>query len=130
MIGIDTTVIIDLFKGVKEVKEKLQKLNLPICATNLSYLELMFGLNFENAKHKQEEYYYDEFFKSIVAFDLSAEACKKASEIFHNLQKKGITIDEMDCAIAAILQKNGVHTILTRNLKHFQNIPNLKAINY
>ncbi len=130
MIGIDTTVVIDLFKGVPEVKQKILELNLPLCATMFTYLELMFGLDFEVANHKKEAEYYDKFFETVYLFDLDKDSCKKASEISSLLKKKGQTIGEFDCTIAAILLKNGVNTILTRNKKHFENITQMKVITY
>ena len=130
MIGIDTTVVIDLFKGVPELKRKIQELNTPLSATILTYLELMFGLDLSMYNNKKEADYYDKFFETVYLFELDKDSCKKASEINTFLRKKGKTIGEFDSTIATILLKNGITTILTRNRKHFENIPNLKVVSY
>ena len=130
MIGIDTTAVIDLFKGVPEVKQKIEELNLPLGVTMLTYLELMFGLDMNTTSHKKEAEYYDKFFETVYLLDLDKPSCKKASEISVSLKKKGQTVGEFDCTIAAIFLKNGISTILTRNKKHFENISQLKVITY
>jgi len=130
MIGLDTNAIIDIFKGKEELEGVLKRIKSPLCATDITYLELMFGLDFTNKKHKNEEYYYDEFFKTINTLRLNEKACKLSSEIFYDLKKKGKEIGQLDCTIAAILIINGVDTLITRNVKHFKNISRLKVIGY
>lgn len=130
MIGIDTTVIVDLFRGLPEIRKKLENLNQPLCVTRLTYLELMFGLDITKDEHKKEATYYDEFFKAIQLFELDQKSCKKAGEIYQTLKKNGRMIDEFDCTIAATFITQGVNTILTKNTKHFQNIPQIKVIEY
>ena len=48
MIGLDTSAIIDIFKGDKSIKLILEKNREPLAATIMSYLELSFGLDLEN----------------------------------------------------------------------------------
>jgi len=130
MIGLDTSAIIDLFKGDKKIKEILDNNKEPLAVTIMSYLELFFGLNPENPKHITEGGYYDEFFKSVYKIDLDSESCKEASKIFWRLKKEGKVIEQFDCVIAAIFITNGVSKILTRNPKHFVNIKQLRVISY
>ncbi len=130
MIGLDTTAIIDLFKGVPSVKEKLEQSDVPVCTTIVSYLELMFGLDSTIQKQKEEEKFYDAFFQTTIQFNLTSKSCKKASEINQVLKKSGKVIDEFDCTLAAVFLTNGIDTILTRNTKHFERIPGLKVASY
>ncbi len=130
MIGLDTCAIIDLFKGVKEVREKLEQFDVPVCTTIISYLELMFGLDFTISKHRDEEAFYDEFFETTHQLNLSNKSCKKAAEINQLLRKSGKEIDEFDCTLAAIFLTNGIDQILTKNVKHFERIPGIKIISY
>ena len=65
MIGLDTSAIIDIFKGNAEIKKILENNKEPLAATIVSYMELFFGLNPLNSKHIAEGNYYKEFFKSV-----------------------------------------------------------------
>jgi tRNA(fMet)-specific endonuclease VapC len=127
MIGLDTTAIIDLFKGDPGIKKFIKDNKEPFSVTILSYAELMFGLNENN---KTEEEYYDDFFSEIYSFDLNKDSCKIASKLKYSLKKKGITIGNFDLLIASIFLSNGVTKILTRNKKHFERLNSIQVISY
>lgn len=130
MIGLDTTAIIDIFKGDKKIKEFLESNKEPLAVTIMSYLELYFGLDIENQKHEGEGKYYDEFFKSLYNIDLTKDSCKEASKLFWQLKKTGTTIEQFDCVIASLFISNGINKVLTRNSKHFERIKGLNVIKY
>lgn len=130
MIGLDTSAIIDIFKGDPKIKLFLDGNKEPLAATIISYLELYFGLNPENSRHLEEGNYYNEFFDSVYNIDLSKESCEEASRIFWKLRKEGKTIEQFDCVIAASFTSNGIKKILTRNSKHFEKISDLTVISY
>lgn len=129
MIGLDTTAIIDLVKGISSVKDILEKQE-SIAVNRMSYVELMFGINPDKPANKKEENIYDELFEKIPCCEINKEAAKKAGLLFHELKKKGKTIGEADCLIAALYFVNGITTILTKNVKHFEHIPGIKVITY
>jgi predicted nucleic acid-binding protein len=129
MIGLDTTAIIDMFKGRQEIKLLLEKH--PIVAlTDLNYLELSFGIDPEKKEHIKEGEYYQQLFESVLTLPLSKKAARKAAEIYWKLQKKGKTIGKFDCIIVGIYLTNNIHTIVTRNRKHFSLIPEIKVLSY
>lgn len=130
MIGLDTTAVIDFFKGDEEVKDLLNGLQDKIVLNDVIYLELMFGLNSENLKHRNEEAFYDNFFSDFPNLKLTKLASKRASKVLWQLRKSGDIIEPFDCAIAGILLSNGVDKIITRNVKHFEKIKGLKVISY
>ncbi len=130
MIGLDTSAIIDLFKGNPEVKRFLDGNNEPLATTIMSYLELFFGIDDEKKAHRDEADYYREFFSIAYNFELTKESCEKAAAVYQALKKKGKAIEHFDCAIAAILLTNGITKILTKNAKHFEDISQLTAISY
>lgn len=130
MIGLDTNAIIDLFKGKNEIKKVLSEIEEPLTATQMSYLELQFGLDPEEKRHKMEQVYYDEFFKTIRVLGLTDYSCKKAAEIHWKLKKKGAMIGKFDCVIAGTLLSNGVTRIITKNKREFEKIPGLSVIGY
>jgi len=130
MIGLDSSTIIDFFKNDESLRKLLETISMPLVINRISYLEIMFGLDFSNPSHKIEEEFYDRLFDSLLIFDLREQACKKSTEIFWQLKRSGKIIDLFDCTIAGIYLANGVNKIITRNVKHFENIKELKVISY
>ncbi len=130
MIGIDTSAIIDLFKGKKEVRAALLRIRGPYASTQVNYAELMFGLNPEHPKSKLEEEYYDEFFSSISLLKLTESTAKRAAKIHWELKTAGKMVEPFDCLTAGILIENGVTSIMTKNIKHFERMKDLKIISY
>ncbi len=130
MIGIDSSALIDLFKKEDSIIKLLENMEEEIVLNQISYLEIMFGLDFDNSKHKEEEVFYDKIFNNYENLDLDVNASKKSAEILFKLKKKGKIIDSFDCTIAGIYLNNSVNKIITRNIKHFENIEGLKVISY
>ena len=130
MIGLDTSAIIDLFKKDMSLIKFLESTDDKVTLNQISYLELMFGLDFENKKHLSEEEYYDSLFANSLVLELNNSSCKMAGKILMRLKKIGKMIEQSDCAIAGIYLSNGVNKILTKNAKHFENIKKLKVITY
>ncbi len=130
MIGLDTATIIDVYKGEEKICALLPQIDEPLAATQISYMELMFGIEHENKKHAREEKYYDDFFQTVKMVGLDNAACKKTSEIYHDLRRRGATIEKFDCIIAGSLLSQGIKKIITRNEKHFTKIKGLEVIRY
>lgn len=130
MIALDTTALIDIFKENKDIKKVLEGLNGSFASTIINYQELMFGLDFSKSEHKLEEEFYDNFFNDIFLYNLDADSAKSASAIFSELEEKGFNIGRFDSMIAAILLKNNIKKIITRNVKHFSKIKGLEVIGY
>ena len=130
MIGLDTSAIIDLFKKDMSLIKFLESTDDKVTLNQISYLELMFGLDFENKKYFSEEEYYDSLFANSLVLELNNSSCKMAGKILMRLKKIGKMIEQSDCAIAGIYLSNGVNKILTKNAKHFENIKELKVITY
>ena len=130
MIGLDTSSIIDLFKKNQSLIKFIEMTEDSIALNQFTYLELMFGLNFEDKSHKREEEYYDFLFNSYTTFPLNNLSCKEAAKILSQLKRIGKIIEQSDCAIAGIFLSNGVDKILTKNKKHFENIKGLKVLSY
>jgi len=130
MIALDTDAIIDIFKNKQEVINLIKSLNEDLCSSIINYQEIMFGLDLENIKYVMEEDFYDDFFEGIFLFSMNKSSCKQSSRINWELVRKGKIIGEFDCMIAGILLANGVDKIITKNIKHFENIKGLKAIGY
>ncbi|MAF50840.1 MAG: hypothetical protein CMH64_01990 [Nanoarchaeota archaeon] len=130
MIGLDSSTVIDFFKGDISLKNTLEKIDDPLVLNIVSYLEIMNGINPSNMPHKKEEIFYDNFFDSFLVFELNRKNSKKSSEILWQLKKMGKVIGLSDCAIAGIYLSNGVNKILTKNKRHFANIKGLEVLSY
>ncbi|MBI5803887.1 PIN domain-containing protein [Candidatus Pacearchaeota archaeon] len=130
MIGLDTTAIIDIFKNEPNIKKVIEKSNEPFAATIMSHQEIFFGLDLKDQLYINEEKYYDEFFNKIFLFPLDLFSSKRAAEIFWRLKKEKKEIGRFDCMIAGIFLTNEVNQIITKNVKHFSQIKELKIISY
>ncbi len=130
MIGLDTSTIIDLFRGNEKVKSVLEKNKEPLVISIMSYLELFFGIDPKNSKHDVEASYYRELFNRVYVLNLTQSACEEASKVFWKLKREGQEIDQFDCVIASIFLTNGINKIITGNAKHFERIKGLEVIGY
>ena len=129
MIALDTTAIIDIFKGDKKLHSLLNKLDEPLTSTLINYQEIVFGIDKQDSKYSWEQKYYDNLFDNLLLFSLTNRSARKASEIFWLNKKKGKTIGRFDCMIAGILLTNDVSKIITRN-KHLNYISELQVLEY
>ena len=130
MIGIDTSALIDLFKGDERIYKLLLKIDEKIVSTQINYLEIVIGIDVENKGFSDEKVFFDNLFDDIKLFDLNISSSKFASKIYWDLKRKGKMIGQLDCAVASIFLSNGVNKIITRNKKHFENISGVKIISY
>lgn len=130
MIGLDTSAIIDLFRNNPALIALLEQIDDTVVLNQISYLEIMFGLDFQSRNDRSEEEYYDSLFNLYKILPLDNISCKKAAKISLELKKLGRSIEQFDCMIAGILLSNGIKKILTRNRKHFENIKELEVISY
>jgi len=130
MIGMDSSAIIDLFRNDSFLVKILEDMDEEIVLNQMSFYELMIGLDFDNLIHKKEENFYDELFEDYKNLSLDKNSSKKASKISFELKKDGKIIGDFDCIIAGIYLTNGVNKIITRNVKHFERIKGMKVIGY
>jgi len=121
---IDTTFIIDFLRGEKEAIAKISELkNEPIKTTSVSVFEVWQGIHDIRDKSRRER--IENFLSSIGLLAFDVKSAKTAGTIYAELKTKGKSIDAADCMIGGIaLNQNEV--LLTRNKKHFENIPGLK----
>ncbi|MBI4210782.1 MAG: type II toxin-antitoxin system VapC family toxin [Candidatus Diapherotrites archaeon] len=130
MIGLDSTIIIDLFRGDMMAREAIANADEPLASTIINYQELMFGLDLDKKEHKEEGEFYDRLFDGIFLLDMTKQSAKKAAGVMKELQKTGVEAGRFDSMIAAILLESGVKRIMTRNARHFAKIKSLEVIRY
>ena len=130
MICIDSDCIIDFLKGKKEAVDIIEKNKDEILTTEINLFEIYFGIFNKSDINEKEKKLADEFFDSLNKLPFSNNCGKKSAEILTSLIKRGKTIQQNDALISAILIENKVGSIITRNLKHFSSMKELKAISY
>jgi len=130
MICIDSDCIIDFLKGKKEAVDIIEKNKDEILTTEINLFEIYFGIFNKSNINEKEKKLADEFFDSLNKLPFSNNCGKKSAEILTSLIKRGKTIQQNDALISAILIENKVGSIITRNLKHFSSMKELKAISY
>ena len=130
MIGLDTSALVDLFRGDEKIKELFSQLDEELASTHINYFELMVGIDLKDYSYHEELEFFKSLFEEVKLLTLSKDSCKSSSLIHWELKKSGKMIGKLDCMIAGIFLANGVNKIITRNAKHFENIKGLKAISY
>jgi len=130
MICLDSTCIIDFLKGKKEAISIVEEYKEEIMTTEINAFEVFFGIHQKQTISLKEVNSAEEFFNSIEILPFDAECGKSASKILTSLIKAGKMIDQNDALIASILEKNGIKSIITKNIKHFSNIFGLNIISY
>ena len=130
MIGLDTGALIDLLRQNSALKKVIEDTEESLASTIINYQELMFGLDFDNPNHVEEEKTYSALFQNVHLLPFTLLAAKNASILFRALQKKGMDIGRFDSMIAGIFLEQGVTKIITRNTKHFQRMKEIEVLSY
>ena len=135
MIILDTTACIDYLNGNKEIKSLLSKQEDLIHITSITVYEINIGL--ERTKRKISLKRYNELYKiwidfisGMEIFPLGFKEAEKAAEIYDKLEAKGTIIDDNDVLIVGIMLSNGINNIITKNIRHFKEIEEVKVISY
>ena len=123
---LDTNVIIELFRGNEEVRKKLEKIQNNYCVTPLVVSELFKGAFLkDNSKLAVKQ--VEDFVENAGIIGFNIEAAKLFGEKYSELKKKGKMTQEIDLMTGCIALVHN-STIVTRNIKHFENISELKVI--
>ena len=130
MICIDSDCIIDFLKGREGAVKIIEKYQSEIITTEINVLEVYFGILNKPIISDKEKKSAEEFFNSLESLPFKRDCGRKAAEILTSLMKEGKTIQQNDSIIAAILNKNNIQSIITKNAKHFSSIHGLKVISY
>lgn len=130
MACLETTFLVDLLRGDKEVekfKDELDKSEPVLSVAAPSVMELWTGAC-AGKLTKQGKEKIDELISSFVILSLDEKSAKRAGEIKSDLLKSGGIIEIEDIMIAGICLANG-ENIVTRD-QHYAKISGLKVIKY
>jgi len=128
MILVDSSVLIDFFKGTNNASAKklvdIIERNIPFGITSLIYQEVLQGAKTVSEFKLLQEYLSTQTFyhpEEII------ESYEKSAKIFFNLRRKGVTIrSSIDCFIAQIAKEHNLY--LLHNDKDFKQICRLVKV--
>ena len=121
---LDTNILIEFLEETPSVVEHVLKVgSRQCCMSVVSLHELFYGAYL--AKEKKKEYYDNEYF-AVLPINANGESYGK---IKYALRKIGKPVDEFDMLIASQAVSEGL-TVVTDNIKHFENMPDVKVANW
>jgi len=126
MIIVDTTVIIDIWRGRSNVKTVLKPYSDQIiCISGISIAEIYDGLGYTKEKKSEKIYVQirDQIEKLLTEFHLiplNLQILQESGRIKGYLRAKGIILDLADCIIGITAKLMNAEKLITRNIHHFQ----------
>lgn len=127
----DTSFIIDLMIGEKAAISKAKEIedkNIPLSLSAPTLFELYVGISLSH-KREEEKARVLNVIDSMPFLPLDIESTKAGGQIYAEKSRVGLRIDPEDAMIAGIARVNG-EKVLTRNLKHLQDIPGVNLEKY
>lgn len=120
---VDTTVLIDLSKGIAGIRGQLDTLaasgaELGVCAVNVA--EFASGVPSDQISR------WNPFLSEFSYWDISRETAALAGAYRHTLARRGTRLQLPDAIVAAVAATRGA-TILTDNVKHFLLISDVRV---
>ena len=91
MIVLDTSFLIDLFKGERKT---LSIVDSDVATTVITYYEILSGI--KHKKAKKEEMFFRRFFSKIKILEFDLNAAEKSSEIMADLLTTGRPVNTLD----------------------------------
>lgn len=128
-ICLDTNILVDILRGNSEILNligEIEKENI-LATTYINLFELNYGAA-TSINKKINFRGIEKVISTIELLNLSEASVKLAGIILADLKNKGKIIDFKDLLIASIAIVNNFK-LLTKNKKHFENIPGLKLYN-
>jgi tRNA(fMet)-specific endonuclease VapC len=130
MIFLDTNIISYYFNANEKIKEKILETidnDGIISTTVINVYEIFKGFRYKNNEKKEKQ--FKEFLDDLTIFTIDDDAIDIAANIYSNLRKRGKATGDADILIAAIVIRNN-GTLVSNNTKHFEDINQLKLINW
>jgi tRNA(fMet)-specific endonuclease VapC len=127
---VDTSIFIDCLRKnvVPSSRQFLESLGNDHTGftSSITVAELSVGAHLAQRKDALEKTLH--LLEIVEIIDLDARIAIEAGEIYASLVKKGKTVELTDCLIAATALSTGITKIVTRNIKHFDRIQEITAI--
>jgi len=126
---IDTDILIDLLRNVKEVLEfisDMERKGYILSTTIINAFELFNGA-YRSKKQSENLASTRKLLERLIILGMSLKSAENAGRIYAELETKGQPIGLRDAMVGAITLTRG-STLATRNIEHLQRIPGLTLI--
>lgn len=126
MIIVDSTVIIDIWRGRSNVKSVLKPYsNQTVCISAITLAEIYDGLGYTKEIKSQKIFLQirDQIEKVLSEFHiipLNSQILQESGSLKGYLRAKGIILDLADCIIGTTAKLMNAEKLITRNIRHFQ----------
>jgi tRNA(fMet)-specific endonuclease VapC len=121
MIVADTDVLIDFLAGVEPLASRVaEQIEAGLATTAVSRFELRAG-----TRTARQERAVSGLLEGLLTLPLDTTAADRAGSVRRALEKAGSGIGMADSLIAGIALTHGA-SLLTRNRRHFERVPDLK----
>ena len=126
MIIVDTTVIIDIWRGRSNVKSVLKPYSdQTTCISSITIAEIYDGLGYTKERKSEKIYIQikEQIEKVLSEFHiipLNSQILQESGHLKGFLRAKGITLDLADCIIGTTAKLMNAEKLITRNNRHFQ----------
>ena len=132
MKAVDTGFIIDLLNGDPGAAEKAEEIgDNQIATTTISVFEVAYGIfRSQRTDSGRTLGKAEHLFNRLEILPFDHQAALLAGKITALLDSKGEKIERMDAMIGATVMVNGCECIITRNVKHFSRLEELKTESY
>jgi tRNA(fMet)-specific endonuclease VapC len=130
MIFLDTNILSYYFNGDMKVKDRIiESLSKDekICLTVINVYEILKGFRWR--KNQRKEDLFKGFLEKVMVFTIDDDVINIASDIYADLRRNGKTVGDADILIAAIVVNNN-GMLVTKNIKHYEAIKQLKIDNW
>ena len=127
---IDTDIISYYLRKMPVVISNLEnylQTNQTLYISRASFFEIKSGLAYKNAFAKNKK--FDEILEKITVLEITEKSTLISAEIYADLRKKGIIVQEMDILNAGVALENDL-IMCTNNIKHYQPVNELELINW
>ena len=126
MFCLDTSIVIDIFRGDSALKKKLMQFQgQKFCITSITLCELFKGA-WKSKDKEQAVQLITDFYKSVEVLNFDVASANLFGLNNNILEKKGSKIPEADLMIASLTMANN-KILVTRDTKHFKKIPELNV---
>ena len=126
MVCLDTSILVALLRNEEKAMKKLQEeaeKDVRICTTPINLCELYAGAS--GSRDKAKELRKVKGLQEVMGvLEFNEESCRKYGELVNHPTLKERPVGDFDLIIASIAISHG-EPLATRNLEHFQRIPEL-----
>ena len=111
MIVLDTSFLIDFFRGVPETRSCLD--DEVYAVTAITCHEILAGVKRTHARREEE--FFRDFFAQTPVLEYTIASAEESSSIAARLATQGTPVNALDILIAGIARAHGAGTIATRD---------------